>query len=133
MSPRAARSAVVTGAGSGIGRSVALALLRDGYRVALAGRRVEALRETARLAGRSRARSLVVPTDVSDPAAVAASISFVRTWTDQSWLLKRPSSRWMEIAKQPGLTRIGRFASAGYSRSIADHNHVAACRARAMK
>jgi len=72
MSPRAVRVAVVTGAGSGIGRAAALALLRDGYRVALAGRRIEALRETARLAGRARPRSLVVPTDVSDPGAVAA-------------------------------------------------------------
>jgi NAD(P)-dependent dehydrogenase (short-subunit alcohol dehydrogenase family) len=67
-----ARSAVVTGAGSGIGRSAALALLADGWRVALAGRRRAALVETARLAGRGRARTLVVPTDVSDPAAVAA-------------------------------------------------------------
>jgi NAD(P)-dependent dehydrogenase (short-subunit alcohol dehydrogenase family) len=60
--------AVVTGAGSGIGRHVARALLDHGYRVGLAGRRVEALEETA--AGRDAA--LVVPTDVSDPAAVDA-------------------------------------------------------------
>jgi NAD(P)-dependent dehydrogenase (short-subunit alcohol dehydrogenase family) len=60
--------AVVTGAGSGIGRHVACALLDHGYRVGLAGRRVEALEETA--AGRDAA--LVVPTDVSDPAAVDA-------------------------------------------------------------
>jgi NAD(P)-dependent dehydrogenase (short-subunit alcohol dehydrogenase family) len=77
MSPRSAPVAVVTGAGSGIGRAAALALLRDGYRVALAGRRLEALRETARLAGRARAESLVVPTDVSDPGAVDAL--FART------------------------------------------------------
>ena len=43
--------AIVTGAGSGIGRSVALALLKDGYRVALAGRRKELLEETAKLSG----------------------------------------------------------------------------------
>jgi NAD(P)-dependent dehydrogenase (short-subunit alcohol dehydrogenase family) len=64
------RVAVVTGAGSGIGRAAALALLGDGYRVALAGRRREALVETARLSGRARSRALVVPADVSDPAAV---------------------------------------------------------------
>ena len=43
--------AIVTGAGSGIGRSVALAFLKDGYRVALAGRRKELLEETAKLSG----------------------------------------------------------------------------------
>jgi NAD(P)-dependent dehydrogenase (short-subunit alcohol dehydrogenase family) len=60
--------AVVTGAGSGIGRQVARALLRSGYRVVLAGRRAEALRETAEGA---RA-ALVVPTDVTSPDSVAA-------------------------------------------------------------
>jgi NAD(P)-dependent dehydrogenase (short-subunit alcohol dehydrogenase family) len=63
------RIAVVTGAGSGIGRQVALALLQDGYAVALAGRRKDALEATA---AESKGRSLVVPTDVSDPAAVRA-------------------------------------------------------------
>jgi NAD(P)-dependent dehydrogenase (short-subunit alcohol dehydrogenase family) len=62
----------VTGAGSGIGRAAALALLGDGYRVVLAGRRRDRLAETARLAGRRRRRALVVPTDVTDAAAVAA-------------------------------------------------------------
>jgi NAD(P)-dependent dehydrogenase (short-subunit alcohol dehydrogenase family) len=66
--PVSARAAIVTGAGSGIGRAVALALLGDGYRVALAGRRRELLEETARLGG----GGLVVPTDVTDPAQVAA-------------------------------------------------------------
>jgi NAD(P)-dependent dehydrogenase (short-subunit alcohol dehydrogenase family) len=61
--------AVVTGAGSGIGRHVALALLQEGYAVALAGRRKDALEATA---AASKGRSLVVPTDVSDPAAVDA-------------------------------------------------------------
>ncbi len=63
--------AIVTGAGSGIGRAVALALVREGYSLALAGRRREPLEETA-AAGAAGARALVVPTDVSDPAAVAA-------------------------------------------------------------
>jgi NAD(P)-dependent dehydrogenase (short-subunit alcohol dehydrogenase family) len=61
--------ALVTGAGSGIGRAVALALLNDGYSVALAGRRPEALAETAKRAG-AAARALVTPSDVSDPASV---------------------------------------------------------------
>ncbi|MDK1474033.1 SDR family oxidoreductase [Streptomyces sp. 549] len=63
-------SAVVTGAGSGIGRSVALALAADGWSVTLAGRRAEALAETARLAGPD-ARTTAVATDVTDPGAVA--------------------------------------------------------------
>jgi NAD(P)-dependent dehydrogenase (short-subunit alcohol dehydrogenase family) len=62
--------AIVTGAGSGIGRAVSLALLNEGYAVALAGRRQEALEETVRAAGEAGARALAVPTDVGDPAAV---------------------------------------------------------------
>jgi len=63
------RYAVVTGAGSGVGRAVATALLQNGYSVALAGRRQDALEETASLAG---GNSLVVPTDVSKPDEVQA-------------------------------------------------------------
>jgi NAD(P)-dependent dehydrogenase (short-subunit alcohol dehydrogenase family) len=63
--------AIVTGAGSGIGRAVAIGLLGAGYTVALAGRRADPLRETAALAGAGE-RALAVPTDVSDAAAVAA-------------------------------------------------------------
>lgn len=66
------RTAIVTGAGSGIGRAVALALLKAGYAVVLAGRRVEALAETVKLAGESGKHTLVVPTDVVEPAAVDA-------------------------------------------------------------
>ncbi len=61
--------ALVTGAGSGIGRAVALALLRDGYRVILAGRRSDALDATASLAAPG-AISLPVPADVTDPKSV---------------------------------------------------------------
>jgi len=64
--------AVVTGAGTGIGKHVALALLREGYAVALAGRRLEPLQETAAEAGAAAERALVVQTDVRDPASVAA-------------------------------------------------------------
>ena len=64
--------ALVTGAGTGIGKAVALALMREGYAVALAGRRPDKLEETAKEGQSTNGRSLVVPTDVSDPAAVKA-------------------------------------------------------------
>jgi NAD(P)-dependent dehydrogenase (short-subunit alcohol dehydrogenase family) len=67
---RSVKTAIVTGAGSGIGRATALALLREGYAVVLAGRRVEALAQTAALAGPADARTLAVSTDVTDPASV---------------------------------------------------------------
>lgn len=63
------RVAVVTGAGTGVGRAVALALLDEGYAVVLAGRRREALEETVARA-KPGASTLVVPTDVTDPGSV---------------------------------------------------------------
>jgi NAD(P)-dependent dehydrogenase (short-subunit alcohol dehydrogenase family) len=65
-------TAIITGAGSGIGRSAALALLRAGYAVVLAGRRHETLEETAAAAGEAPSRTLIVPTDVTDPQSVRA-------------------------------------------------------------
>jgi NAD(P)-dependent dehydrogenase (short-subunit alcohol dehydrogenase family) len=62
--------AVVTGAGSGIGRAVSLQLLAEGYRVVLAGRRAEPLEETRTAAGPDAARATAVPTDVCDEASV---------------------------------------------------------------
>ncbi|RXZ33974.1 SDR family oxidoreductase [Oxalobacteraceae bacterium CAVE-383] len=72
---QAKRIALVTGAGSGIGRSIALGLLGAGYAVALAGRRLEPLQETIALAaaggvGDIEARTLAVSADVGDPASV---------------------------------------------------------------
>ncbi len=64
------RVAIITGAGSGIGRAAALNLLADGWSVVLAGRRPEALEETAGMA--TGGKPLAVPTDVTDPAQVDA-------------------------------------------------------------
>jgi NAD(P)-dependent dehydrogenase (short-subunit alcohol dehydrogenase family) len=69
--------AIVTGAGTGIGRAVALALVGEGYAVALAGRRREPLEATAKAAEGRPGRALAVPTDVGDPASVKAL--FART------------------------------------------------------
>jgi NAD(P)-dependent dehydrogenase (short-subunit alcohol dehydrogenase family) len=62
--------AIITGAGSGIGKAVALAFLADGYRVALAGRRQDALEGTIKEAGSDGSAAIAVPTDVRDPDAV---------------------------------------------------------------
>ena len=62
--------ALVTGAGSGIGRAVAVTLLKNGYDTVLAGRRLDALEATAKLAAGANGESLVVATDVGDPASV---------------------------------------------------------------
>lgn len=61
--------AIVTGAGTGIGKSAALALLKEGYQVVLAGRRAEPLQQVAQASGAGD-RVLAVPTDVSDPKSV---------------------------------------------------------------
>ncbi len=74
------RTAVVTGAGSGIGKVVALALLADGWHVALAGRRQAAL-DAAAASSPWASRTLVVPTDVVDPEAVGNMFdTVVRSW-----------------------------------------------------
>ena len=67
-----AKIALITGAGSGIGRATALALLQDGYSVALAGRRLDALERTVADAGADGSRALAVATDLSDAVAVQA-------------------------------------------------------------
>ncbi len=66
------RVAIVTGAGTGIGKYSALALLRDGYSVVLAGRRLDRLQSTVEAAANCSSRALPVPTDVRDPQSVQA-------------------------------------------------------------
>lgn len=73
------RIAVITGAGTGIGRASALALHADGFSVVLAGRRRAMLEETAALAKSPAPGMLVVPTDVTDPASIASLFDVVRT------------------------------------------------------
>jgi NAD(P)-dependent dehydrogenase (short-subunit alcohol dehydrogenase family) len=73
----AGKIAMVTGAGSGIGKAVALAFLQNGYRVVLAGRRKEMLEKAVAEAGPAAARALAVPTDVTDPQSIRAL--FART------------------------------------------------------
>jgi NAD(P)-dependent dehydrogenase (short-subunit alcohol dehydrogenase family) len=62
--------ALVTGAGSGIGRASALALMKNGWSVVLAGRREDALHETAQMGAEHGQKTLCVPTDVTDPASI---------------------------------------------------------------
>ena len=66
------KTAIVTGAGTGIGKAVTLTLLREGYRVALAGRRKELLEGVVREAGTPVGTAIAIATDVSDPASVRA-------------------------------------------------------------
>ena len=75
-----AKVAIVTGGGSGIGKAAALALLGDGWSVALAGRRADALEQVANRAD-AKGKALAVPTDVTDPASVKALFeTTVKTW-----------------------------------------------------
>jgi NAD(P)-dependent dehydrogenase (short-subunit alcohol dehydrogenase family) len=73
--------AIVTGAGTGIGKSAALALLNDGYRVGLVGRRKELLDKTVADSGTAAANTLVLPADVGNPQSVTALFAKVK----QAW------------------------------------------------
>ena len=64
------KTAVVTGAGSGVGQAVALALVKQGWRVAIVGRRAETLKETVDRAGADKGKLLVVPCDIGNSDAV---------------------------------------------------------------
>jgi NADP-dependent 3-hydroxy acid dehydrogenase YdfG len=75
MTPGQAKVAIVTGAGSGVGRAVALWLAREGWQVTIVGRRAEQLRETAQLAGQGHVHPC--PFDVADPKAAPAVVEAV--------------------------------------------------------
>ena len=75
------RVAIVTGAGTGIGKSAALALAKDGYRVGLVGRRKELLEKTAADAASAGGTTLVLPADIGNPEAVKALFAKVK----QEW------------------------------------------------
>jgi len=72
------KTAIVTGAGTGIGKAVATALSKDGYSVAFAGRRREPLEQAIAQAGAPASHALAIPTDVSDPASVKALFARVK-------------------------------------------------------
>ena len=76
MTSNTLRTAIVTGAGTGIGRAAALALLKDGWQVALAGRRAELLTSVVNESG-AATRAFAVPTDVADPDSVQALFAAV--------------------------------------------------------
>jgi NAD(P)-dependent dehydrogenase (short-subunit alcohol dehydrogenase family) len=73
------KCAVVTGAGTGIGKAAATALVQNGYRVAFAGRRREPLEAAIAQAKASEGQALAVPTNVADPASVAALFAEVKS------------------------------------------------------
>ena len=75
------KSAIVTGAGTGVGKAIAKALLADGFRVALVGRRREVLEAAAAELDPQRANTLSLPADIADAAAVQAAFDdVVRQW-----------------------------------------------------
>jgi NAD(P)-dependent dehydrogenase (short-subunit alcohol dehydrogenase family) len=77
MSPHT-KVALITGAGTGIGKAVALAFLQEGYRVTLTGRRKELLEQAVREAGTTAGQALIVPADVRNPASVRALFTQTR-------------------------------------------------------
>ncbi|MFZ3225013.1 MAG: SDR family NAD(P)-dependent oxidoreductase, partial [Xanthobacteraceae bacterium] len=74
----AKKVALVTGAGTGVGRAAALALMKEGYAVVLAGRRIEMLEAVAAEGAQTPGESLTVSADVGDPAAIKAMFAKIK-------------------------------------------------------
>src|SRR5689334_7389234 len=72
---KGSKIAIVTGAGTGVGKAISAALMKEGYNVVMAGRRTEVLEKAAREIG---GEPVLVPTDVTDPHSVKALFSQVR-------------------------------------------------------
>ena len=87
MLPSVKKVALVTGAGSGIGQHIALALLRNGYAVALAGRRLDKLQETVAAAGEFGENAIAIAADVSNPTSVNALFATLHAHFDRLDLL----------------------------------------------
>ena len=99
--------AIITGAGTGIGKACALELLKEGFAIVLAGRRTEPLEATAAEARASGAPTLVVPTDVADPAAVHGTPEQIeRAFRDAFMILDRRISLFLSLP----LSTLGRLA-----------------------
>ena len=73
------KTAIITGAGSGIGRAASLALLNEGYVVALAGRKIETLKQTEELAGHNSSNALSIVTDISNSDSILNLFSEVKS------------------------------------------------------
>ncbi len=122
--------ALITGAGTGIGKAVALALMREGYAAVLAGRRKEKLDETAAEGSSTGTKSLIVPTDVSDPDSIKALFAKGKQTFGRLDVLfnnagigapavpleELPYETWQKVvATRAGATLVLSFASCRYS------------------
>src|SRR6266851_1494507 len=122
-----AKIAVITGAGSGIGRATAHVLLEAGWNVVLAGRRRDMLEETAAQAQTPPPRTLAVPTDIRDPAQIAALFEAVKASYGRIDLLFNNAGISTAATERNTDTSVGRLQATGRTEAEAriDVRHVA--------